>query len=246
MSKFPKKCIFVIHQTTTNQAMSKTTTIIKKVIMSLTGLFLILFLTGHLIGNFQLFAGDDGYAYNTYAIFMTTNPAIKLLSYATYFSFLLHVVYSIILTLSNMKARPQGYKGASKDTTSTFASRYMIWLGSLVAIFLAIHLANFWWKFKTGATPMISYPAYPELGEIKDLYIMVVEAFKQWWIITLYLSGLVGLAYHLSHGFQSAFQTLGLNHKKYTPVIKAIGMFIAIGFALAFASMPVYFFYISL
>ncbi|WP_026950959.1 succinate dehydrogenase cytochrome b subunit [Algoriphagus mannitolivorans] len=213
----------------------------RKLIMALTGLFLILFLTGHVSGNLLLFKGDGGEAFNIYAKFMTTNPAVKLLSYLTYISVIAHVIYSIILTQMNKSARPVGYSESKASTNSTWSSRNMGVLGTIILIFLVVHLQGFWAQMHWGEIPTVTY----EGEEYKDLYLIVSEAFKQEWLVALYVISMGFLGYHLSHGFSSAFQTLGLNHKKYTPAIKTIGKLYCIVVPVLFASMPLYIYFTS-
>jgi succinate dehydrogenase / fumarate reductase cytochrome b subunit len=222
------------------QAMSST--IGKKVIMSLTGLFLITFLVVHVSGNMLLFKNDGGEAFNLYAEFMTTNPLIKLASYILYSGLLLHVIYSLVLTIKNKSARPVGYKVAHPNDNSSWKSRNMGILGTIVLIFLIIHMRSFWYEMHYGDMPIANYGG----AEIEDLYTVVKAAFSQWWYSLLYVLAMIGLAFHLSHGFWSAFQTLGLNHKKYTPFLKKVSLAFAIIVPLLFASMPIYFFLQSL
>lgn len=122
----------------------------KKVLMALTGLFLITFLIVHLIGNFQLLADDGGKSFNIYAKFMTTNPVIKTTSYILYATFLVHIIWSVILTLQNRKSRPIGY-AETAGNNSTWSSRNMGILGTIILIFLIIHLRNFWYEMHWAA-----------------------------------------------------------------------------------------------
>lgn len=115
----------------------------KKYWMALTGLFLCLFLVGHLIGNLQLIFAD-ALQFNLYALFMTTNPAVKILSYLTYFSILFHAVDGILLTIQNRKARPVNYVNNRPDRNTIWASRNMAVLGTLILVFIVTHMVNFW------------------------------------------------------------------------------------------------------
>lgn len=213
----------------------------RKLIMALTGLFLILFLTGHVSGNLLLFKTDGGEAFNVYAKFMTTNPAVKLLSYLTYISVIGHVIYSILLSRHNKSARPVSYAESKASTNSAWSSRNMGVLGTIILVFLAGHLYGFWYQMHWGNIPTVPYG-----DEVyKDLYSVVNLAFQQGWLVALYVVSMVFLGFHLSHGFASAFQTLGLNHKKYSPAIKAIGQFYCIVVPALFASMPLYIYFTS-
>ena len=220
-----------------------TSSIGRKLIMSLTGLFLVSFLIVHLIGNLQLLYNDDGQAFNIYAQFMVSNPLIKTISIGLYFFILLHSFQGIILWWKNKAAKGSKYAVSNRATTS-FASRNMALLGTLVLAFLCIHMGDFWFKMKfggSGALDMVSYPGYE--GEVKNLYEKVVLSFKNPLIVGIYLIGLIALSLHLLHGFQSAFQTLGLNHKKYTPIIKVLGIVFSIIVPIAYAIIPIVFFF---
>jgi succinate dehydrogenase / fumarate reductase cytochrome b subunit len=208
----------------------------KKLIMSLTGLFLCTFLVIHMLGNMQLLKSDGGVAFNHYSHFMAHNGLIQLISKVNFLLILFHLVDGLFLAYKNKQARPEQYAVAPKS--STWASRNMAILGTLILVFLIIHLKTFWFAAKFGQVPSINI----EGQEMHDLYSVVVAAFSQWWYVGIYLVGLLALAYHLLHGFQSAFQTLGINHPKYTPAIKALGTAFAIGIPLAFATQPIFLF----
>lgn len=214
----------------------------KKLVMSLTGLFLITFLIVHVSGNLLLFKGDGGEAFNLYAQFMTTNPLIKTASYILYSGIILHVIYSLILSIKNKTARPVGYTKANPDQNSSWKSRNMGILGTIVLIFLVIHMRSFWYEMHYGDMPIQNYAGV----EVEDLYTVVQASFGQWWYALLYVLAMIGLGFHLAHGFWSSFQTLGLNHKKYTPLIQKAGLAFAIIVPALFASMPVYFYLQSL
>ncbi len=208
----------------------------KKLLMALTGLFLIIFLIGHLLGNMLLFKDDGGQSFNEYAKFMTTTPAVLALSILTYVCILAHVIYSVVITIHNRKSRPVQYAVSNASANSLWTSRSMGILGTFVLIFLVVHLKSFWFEMKFGNIPMVDYDS----GSIKDLYTIVSAAFSQTWYVAFYVIAMMLLAFHLSHGFKSAFQTLGLSHIKYTPLIKKVGTAFAIIVPLLFASMPVY------
>ena len=208
----------------------------KKLLVSLTGLFLILFLVVHLAGNLAIFKADGGLAFNAYAFSMSANPFIEAISYLLFASILLHVFVATYLWVSNKRARPVGYAKLNASENSTWASRSMMLLGSLVFAFLFIHLKDFWWYYMAAG----SYNFGTDSAGHRDLYSLVVQQFSSTFSLVAYLIGMVALSFHLWHGFKSAFQTLGINHHKYTPAIKAIGYAFAIVVPLAFAAMPVY------
>lgn len=215
----------------------------RKLVMALTGLFLVLFLVGHVLGNLLLFANDGGQAFNEYARFMSSTPAILVLSIITYASIIIHAIYSIIITRKNRQARPVGYAVNAASANSLWTSRNMGILGTIVLVFLVIHMKSFWYEMRFGEMPLVNYDG---AGEFKDLYSIVAEAFTQWWYVALYVVAMFGLAFHLSHGFKSAFQTLGLTHKKYTPLIESVGFWFSIVVPTLFALIPIVMFIQSL
>jgi succinate dehydrogenase / fumarate reductase cytochrome b subunit len=271
--------------------------IAKKYWMALTGLFLCLFLSGHLAGNLQLIFSDAKH-FNEYALFMTSNPAVKILSYLTYISILFHAFDGILLTIQNKKARPIGY-AKTDGSSSSVSSRNMAVLGTIILVFIVTHMVNFWavmhfdkniplmtkiievqgnkQVFYVGSqagqffpieqvakeTDKVEPGAMPKQFIIKnrtelyynqvdvkvadlykDLHKLTIDFFKHpktGLIATiLYVLAMFTLAFHLLHGFQSAFQSLGLNNPKYTPAIKKFGAVFAIIVPLLFAIIPVY------
>lgn len=138
---------------------------------------------------------------------------------------ILHAFVGLSLAIYNKGAKGQKYAVSNSNKTS-WASKNMALLGTLILAFIFIHMGDFWLKMKMGQLPLISYPGID--GEMKDLYFRVSEAFKNPLLVGSYVIGMVILSFHLLHGFQSAFQTLGINHRKYTPAIKAIGVAYAI------------------
>ena len=214
----------------------------RKLVMSLTGLFLITFLLVHLIGNLQLLYNDGGEAFNIYAYFMTHNPLIKTVSYGLYFFILLHAVQGILLAVQNKSAKGSKY-AVSKETPGSWASKNMALLGILILAFIFLHMGDFWLKMKMGQLDMVEYEGYDYA--VKDLYARVNMAFAELWIVVCYLIGLAALAFHLIHGFGSAFQTLGLRHKKYTPLIHGVGVAYSILIPIGFAIIPLYVYFIK-
>ena len=217
----------------------------RKYLMALSGLFLCLFLVVHLIGNLQLFAGDGGQAFNVYTYFMTHNPLIKTVAYVNYAFILLHVIDGFMLSMQNRKARPQAYAKVNQSGSATWSSRNMGILGTIILVFLVIHMKSFWFEMKFGNMPVTSYDG--DSKEYKDMYTIVVAAFGQLWYVALYVLSMFAIAFHLYHGFQSGFQSIGLNHHRYMPVIKGIGMVVfSILIPALFAAMPIFFYLKSL
>lgn len=242
----------------------------KKLIMSLTGLFLCTFLVVHLVGNLQLFYNDEGKAFNEYAYFMTHFTPIKVVSYLLYASVVIHAIYALVLTIHNRKARPVPYAMHQGSANSTWTSRNMGLLGTILLVFIATHMNHFWWKYHNDQVPYIEYRTdldtqvttqrvlssqeftdftqYTENGveiiKARDLYKQVDFAFQEWWIVALYVISMIALGFHLIHGFKSAFQTLGFDHKKYTPIIRFLGIWVfGVLIPAGFAAMPLYFFF---
>lgn len=214
----------------------------KKLIMSLTGLFLVLFLVVHLAGNLQLLYNDDGKAFNIYTEFMSTNGLIQFIAKGLYVFIILHAIQGYVLWSINRKAKGTKYEVNSREN-ATWASRNMALLGTLILAFLFLHMGDFWFKIKFNPE-VFEMVQYAEVGHpIKDAYNQVQVSFNEVWIVIAYLIGLVALGFHLQHGFQSAFQTLGWNHPKYTPIIKGLGRLIATLFPLGFAIIPLYMFF---
>ena len=203
----------------------------KKISMGLTGLFLISFLIVHVSVNSCIFINDGGITFNAAAHFMATNPLIRLIEIGLFAGLILHIIFALLLTLENKKARPIGYKEINGAANSNWYSRSMGILGSLLLIFLVVHLAHFWIDTKIAV--------FTGKADKHNTFNEMKEVFSNWYIVALYLIGVGSLLFHILHGFQSAFQTLGLNHKKYTPIIKKFGIWFSILVCLLFASMPV-------
>lgn len=220
-----------------------TSSIGKKLLMSLTGLFLIIFLLTHLMGNLQMLAGDGGKSFNIYADFMATNPFIQFVAKGLYFFILLHIGVGLMLWFQNKSARGGESYAVNTKVNTTFAARNMALLGTFILAFLLLHMGDFWWKMKFDGDAF-AMMNYDELSHpVKDVYSKVVASFQTPWIAVCYLLGLITLALHLWHGFQSAFQTLGINHKKYTPLIHTLGKIYAIVIPLGFAVILVFTFF---
>lgn len=209
----------------------------KKLIMSITGLFLIVFLLVHLIVNLMILVGPD--AYNAAAHFMATNPIIKIIEPLLGVGFIVHILYASILTLQNQRARPEKYAVRNDSESSSWPSKNMYILGALVLTFLAVHLADFYIKIKFG-----SEGAVPETtlhGQVShDTYTLVVEKFKIVWFSLIYIIASVFLGLHLSHGFWSSFQTMGLSNQKWRKRLSTLGLLYAILIGVGFAILPIY------
>lgn len=205
----------------------------KKLIMGITGLFLILFLIVHCFLNSLIFFNDGGVTFNTGAQFMANNWIIRAGEIVLFVGLLAHIYQGARLTFENQAARPVKYAAYDGKANSKWYSRSMGLLGTLILIFLIVHLSNFW-----VVSRFTGIPTEDALGQ-EDLYAVMRESFHNIWIVILYVLAMVSLAYHLLHGFASAFQTMGWNHKRYTPLIKGIGFWYSILISLIFALMPI-------
>ena len=210
----------------------------RKFLMSITGLFLVMFIAVHLSINLLLIFDDSGELFNQGAHFMATNPLIKIMEPLLGLGFLIHIVWSFFLEYQNWKARPVKYKKQNLSGSSTWASRNMLILGAMVLVFLVMHIIDFFWiiKFNPEAVPVV------EGTEMHNTYELVSELFKTNVLYDMvYVLGAILLGFHLTHGFWSAFQTLGLNNKNWINRWKVIGIAYAIIVAVGFSAIPLYF-----
>ena len=204
--------------------------ITKKIIMSLMGLFLLTFLLVHLtLNTFLLFDKD---LFNEGAHFMGTNPFIQVFQWVLFAGFAIHILYGIILQIQNWASRPKGYKRRAWMEQSPF-SKYMIYTGVIIFIFLAIHLGNFFFV-KMGWVGN----GVPEMGGKEDMGQLVLDLFHNGGYVAFYVIMFLLMGFHLDHAFQSAFQTLGLNHPTYWGFIKGLSRVYAIVVTLGFVIIP--------
>lgn len=244
--------------------------IIQKIVMALTGLFLCTFLVAHLVGNLPLItmSGESArVAFNEYAAFMTTNPLIMVVSYFTYGAILYHAIAGLFMAFKNKQARPVSYafpKAGAKG--SSLASRNMGILGTLILVFIVIHMSGFWYGYKFGDMPVLmdvetNAPILKKSGDAivggvvkdghiylndrdlgkasKDLYTEVVGAFQNPLYVLFYVLSMIAIGFHLFHGFQSAFQSLGLKNEKFGGLIDLVGRGFAIAIPFLFAIIPI-------
>jgi len=202
----------------------------KKLVMAVTGLFLYLYLIIHLAANLFLLRNDGGVAFNTYADIMgsSLNIPVRIIEIILFLAFAYHILNGIRLWFSNRSARQISYKEYKPSANSTFYSRFMIQSGIVVFIFLIIHLLDFFIPYRFDS---------PDL----TMYQTAVMKFSNTWWSVIYLIAMVLLAFHLVHAFQSGFQTLGLRHTKYTAFIKGFGVVFSILICAGFALIPLYF-----
>ena len=217
----------------------------KKLIMSISGLFLMLFLAVHLTTNLLMLIGD-GELYNKAAHVLATTPLLKAVEYLLAFGFFFHIVYATILTLKNLKTRPIGYAKTSSNEITTWSSRNMYILGFTIFAFLVLHLANFFIKLKLGGSFGIEEVAYVEGTQIHNTYELVSYLFMNyWWYNIIYIVSAILLGLHLSHGFWSAFQTIGFNNSKWLNRLRVIATIYALIIAIGFTIIPLFFWFIK-
>ena len=212
----------------------------KKFIMSITGIFLMMFILVHLIVNLLLVFDDTGELFNEGAHFMASNPVIRIVEPLLGLGFMIHILWSFVISYQNWRARPVRYAKSSTGESSTWASRNMLILGALVLIFLVIHIINFFWVIKFD--PHLIQDVVIGGKTMEDTYTLVSEIFIHsipYGI--LYIIGAILLGLHLTHGFWSAFQTLGLNNKNWMKRLEWVAKVYAVIVAVGFSVIPLYF-----
>lgn len=216
--------------------MSKSTftSLTKKYIMGMSGLFLIIFLIVHCGLNSLIFLGDKGETFKHAAHFMGSNPLMRTLEVGLVIGFLVHIIDGFTLWYQNAKARPQAYAMSNASSNSPWYSRSMGILGSLLLMFLIIHASDFWLPNRGNQF---------STGQELDLFKTMADRFTNGYIVILYVFSCFSLFWHLLHGFKSAFQSLGLNHHKYNGFIEKFGISFSIIIPLVFAMMPIGFYY---
>ncbi len=201
----------------------------KKLVVGLTGLLLCTYLVIHLIGNLLLFRSDNGAAFNTYADILPQVLVVRIIEILLFATFLFHILTGLYVWYRNRRARPEKYAVVDAQASSALTSRIMFLTGSIVFIFLVIHMRTFW------------YASRYEAGEGFSMYNVVRAAFADPVYSGFYLVALILLGFHLRHGFQSALQTFGLRNRKYSLLIEWAGVIFWLVIPAAFASMPIYF-----
>ncbi len=203
----------------------------KKFVMAVTGTFLILFLVIHLAGNFTLLGGPE--AFNGYVKTLdVVKPIIRIIEIVLAAVFILHIFNGLKLWLENRRARPEKYAVNASSKNSDIFSRTMVQTGSIVFIFLILHLSTFWYAFNFAGHPSEESNAY---------FGIVADWFANPFYALFYVFAMILLGFHLNHGFQSAMQTFGWNNSRYFPIIEKIGTLYAIVMAVGFSIFPIYF-----
>lgn len=208
-----------------------TSSIGRKILMSVTGLSLVAFLLVHCSINACIFFNDHGKTFNEAAAFMGNNWLIRSAEIGLFVGLLLHSIQGLYLWASNDQKRKHKYRASPGNSNSKWYSRSMGILGSLLLLFLVLHLSHFW--VVSRFTDQIS-----ETGS-NTLFDKMCQIFKSPVLVFIYVIGCISLAYHLLHGFQSGFQSLGFNHPLLNPIIKNFGIVFSLLVPLIFASMPI-------
>lgn len=206
----------------------------KKVIMGITGLFLISFLVIHCGINALIFLNDGGKTFSAAGHFMGTNPVIRTMEIVLVLGFLIHIIDGFVVSIQNRKARKTKYIVYKGSASSPWYSRSMALLGTLLLLFLIIHTAHFWIPNRANQFAT---------GHEIDLYEKMKITFSELWIVIVYVLGCFALFWHLLHGFKSAFQSLGLYHSRYNGLISNVGIIFSVICPLIFAMMPVAFYF---
>jgi succinate dehydrogenase / fumarate reductase cytochrome b subunit len=201
------------------------TSLARKFLMALTGLFLITFLIVHLVVNLLTLCSDPE-LFNAASHFMANNLLIQIMQYVLALGFIMHIGMGIILTIQNYIARPVKYEYNRPGENSSLSSRSMIYTGGLVLAFLLIHLYNYFYKMK--------------FVGVSDDYTLVVNSFKDPIFTLVYVVAFILLGIHLNHGFQSSFQSMGAIHRVYTPWIKKFGIIYSVVMAAGFSLIAIY------
>ncbi len=218
-----------------NSSFLRFSSITKKIWMAFLGLFLMIFLVVHLGINLCLLRDDGGAWFTAAAHFMGTNYIVKVFEIGLFAGFILHILLGIILQVQNWMARPVRYMVSNK-TETPFLSKYMIYTGGIVLVFLVIHFINFYF-IKLG---WVSNPNMSPDGE-PDFYTITQQLFANPVYSILYIFLFIVLGFHLNQAFQAAWQTLGINHPQYTTCLQRFGTFYAIVVPLGFIVIPLYY-----
>jgi succinate dehydrogenase / fumarate reductase, cytochrome b subunit len=220
------------------------TSLVKKFWMSITGIFLITFLTVHCIVNAAIFfdlinVDDNGKTFNLWAHFMGTNLLIRTMEIVLFLGLILHIVDGLMLYFENRKARPIKYAYEKANASSKWYTRSMALLGTLILLFLILHLYHFWLKTRITGLDVIPEKMLIDGHLYEDLFGEMKLVFKNPLVVIIYVLGCFSLFWHLLHGFKSAFQSLGFNHSKYKRQIDLVGDAFSIIIPTIFALMPI-------
>jgi succinate dehydrogenase / fumarate reductase, cytochrome b subunit len=216
-----------------------TSSVGKKWVMALTGIFLITFLIVHAGINACIWANDGGMMFNKAADFMGTTIVIRVMEVGLFIGILIHVIQGYVLEFSNRSKRKQGYKVNMGNKGSKWYSRGMGLLGTILLLFFIIHWYHFWIPSRFTGVPGEPVKLPGSEKELHDVFSLMQVTFSELWVVVLYVIACISLCWHLIHGFQSAFRTMGMSSPKYVTLVKNIGFAYAVIISTVFAMMPV-------
>jgi len=222
-----------------------TSSIGRKITMGLTGIFLVTFLVVHVGLNACIWANDGGEMFNKAAHFMGSMVVIRILEIGLFVFIFIHIIQGLALEISNRSKRGIGYAKSYGNRGSKWYSRSMGLLGTLILLFLVLHWIHFWIPSRfTGVSDEMGQTLTATYNnvEMHDLYSLMKITFSELWVVIVYVLGCISLAYHLAHGVQSAFRSLGVHNKRYLAILSSFGYAFAIIVPLAFAMMPISFY----
>ncbi len=218
-----------------------TSSIGRKIVMALTGIFLIIFLIVHISINATIFntlvdSTDHGMVFNRAAHFMGSTFLIRAMEIGLFVMFFIHIIQGLMLAYYNVQKRNKQYAISYGNRGSRWYSRSMGLLGTLVLLFLIVHIAQFWVPSRFGELPEMRV----QNGDpVHDLFSRMKEVFDNLWVVILYVAGCISLGYHLAHGFQSSFRTMGVHNRKYQRMLINAGNWFSVIVTIGFASMPI-------
>jgi succinate dehydrogenase / fumarate reductase cytochrome b subunit len=222
-----------------------TSSIGKKIVMGVTGLFLVSFLVVHMGVNACIFKDafvpeDNGDMFNRAADFMGRTVVIRIMEYVLFLGFFVHIIQGFVLEFQNRSKRSIGYEVKMGNRGSKWYSRSMGLLGTILLLFLILHWMHFWVpsRFTQAGLHEVNLT---NGRESHNMFLLMQETFEHWWVVIVYILGCVSLAWHLLHGFQSAFRTFGVHNKRYLSMLNVLGAGFSIIVPLIFALMPLAF-----
>lgn len=177
---------------------------------------------------------------------MATNPLIQVMQYALAAGFLIHIIMGIILTAQNKAARGKSYAKNNAAANSSISSRSMIVTGLLVLVFIVLHMKDFFMEVKFGSLGHVPFESHGVTTLLQDDYSLMHAVFSLPLYTAIYVIAFIALGIHLNHGFQSAFQSMGVNHSKYNKMIKNAGTAFSVLIAVGFSTISLTHFIISL
>src|SRR5687767_9904597 len=219
----------------------------RKIVMALTGLFLISFLIVHVGLNSCIFydlpffnSNDNGSMFNRAAYFMGNSLVVRIMEIGLFLGIILHIVQGYIVEAKNRGTRKKGYNVSLGSRGSTWMSRSMAILGTLIFFYLIVHVSQFWIPSRiTHDVDPVTYPGISGDREMHNMYMLMYNTFQNIWIVVFYLVGVASLAFHLFHGFHSAFRSVGVHNRKYLGMLKVLGYGFTVIVSILFALMPV-------